>query len=682
MKATSEKRKLRRDDLRTFSRLLVYARPYWKRLLIGAVTSMLGGGSIIALFIAAQSALSFIFDNHAMMNAGIEGEPPAAAVVAPAEAPAGGGAMASAPSAAPTTGDAPTTEGASVQNPEAPTAPATSSIRKWTDRMTRKVAGKMLDEKSVQRLEAIGLNGLIWVCLVLIAVIALNAACQFASMYSLHWVGQRVVMDLREAIFKHLQDLSMDFYGSSRAGDVISRTVADTQLLQSTVSSVITDAIRQPAKLLMVFAFVVLVEWKLAVFSVVLVPTIVVPIVLIGQLLRRISRDAQRRLADLTSVMKEALDGVAVVKAFGQEEREERRFNGLCQEFFRQMVRATKAKSLNDPIAHVIGGLGGMGVLIYAMVAEMPIEQCIIFACALWALYDPLKKIGRISMEIQQSSGAADRIFEILDAPVTIADAPDAKPLEGKLETLELRGIRFRYRDKPVFENLNLLIRAGESLALVGPSGGGKSTLVNLLLRFFDPELGVVLRNGRDLRGATCASLRERIGLVLQDTFLFNATIAENIAYGKPDATREEIEAAAKLAHADEFIQSKEKGYDTLVGDRGIALSGGQKQRIAIARALIRKPEVLILDEATSALDTDSERAVQAAIDELMERLTVIVVAHRLSTVTKCKHVAVVANGGIAEYGTQEELLRIPNGIFAHLHRLQFGIPAAEAANR
>ncbi len=674
------KRKLRRDDLRTFSRLLVYAKPYWKRLLVGAVTSMLGGGSIIAMFFAAQSALSFIFDNHAMMSAGEGGKN--AAVAAAVEG-----------DLEPAAADADMPEDAlAAARPESETAVATdaevssaaskrgSSARNWTDRMTRKVAGKMLDEKSVRRLESIGLGGLVWVCLVLIAVIAVNAACQFASMYSLQWVGQRVVMDLREAIFKHLQELSMAFYGTSRAGDVISRTVADTQLLQSTVSSVITDAIRQPAKLAMVFAFVVLVEWKLAVFSLVLVPTVVVPIVLIGQLLRRISRDAQRRLADLTSVMKEALDGVAVVKAFGQEEREEKRFNALCHGFFRQMVRATKAKSLNDPIAHVIGGLGGMGVLIYAMVEEMPIEQCIVFACALWALYDPLKKIGRISMEIQQSSGAADRIFEILDAPVTVEDAPDAKPLEGKLETLEFRGVSFRYGDKPVFDNMNLVIRAGESLALVGPSGGGKSTLVNLLLRFFDPELGVVLRNGRDLRGATCASLRERIGLVLQDTFLFNATIAENIAYGKPDATQEEIEAAAKLAHADEFILAKENGYATVVGDRGIALSGGQKQRIAIARALIRKPEVLILDEATSALDTDSERAVQAAIDELMDKLTVIVVAHRLSTVSKCKHVAVVANGGIAEYGTQEELLRIPNGIFAHLHALQFGGAAAGAA--
>ena len=657
MSGTAEKpakRRLRKDDLRTFARLLVFARPYWRRLVVGAVTSMLGGGSVIALFLAAQSALSFIFDNHHMMSAG-DGD--AAALVADAAAP-------EAPS--PVAAEIPAAD--SSAPPEAP-----SALRKWTDRMTHKVAGRMLDEKSVRRLEAVGLQGLVWVCLVLVAVIALNAFCQFWSMYSLQWVGQRVVMDLREAIFRHLQELSLGFYGTTRAGDMISRTVADTQLLQSTVSNVITDAVRQPAKLVMVFAFVVLVEWKLALFALALVPTVVVPVILIGQLLRRISRDAQRRLADLTSVMKEALDGVAVVKAFGQEKREEKRFNDLCHGFFRQMVRATKAKSLNDPIAHVIGGVGGMGVLVYAMADEMPIEQCIVFACALWALYDPLKKIGRISMEIQQSSGAADRVFEILDAPVTVVEAPDAKPLEGPLETLELRDVSFGYGGKRVFDGLNLVVHAGESLAVVGPSGGGKTTLVSLLMRFFDPDSGAVLRNGVDLRGATESSLRERIGLVLQDTFLFNATIAENIAYGKPDATREEIAAAARLAHAEEFILAKEDGYDTVVGDRGVSLSGGQKQRIAIARALLRKPEVLILDEATSALDTDSERAVQAAIDDLMDHLTVIVVAHRLSTVAKCKRIAVVADGGIPEYGTREELLAIPGGIFARLYGLQFG---------
>ena len=684
------KAKLRRDDLRTFRRLLGFARPYAWRILVGGAASVVGGGSLIALFLLAQNLLTFLIDNNPRPHA--EEEAPAAeAPAVPGPATEIHAEVAEVESHAEFAETAELSEShaevaEAAEPPDHPTIgpsdhptrspDAAEPRRGFIDRMTHSVAGKMLDSEKNAMLEQAGVKGLLAIGVVMLLVIAVNSACQFLSMFFLGWVGQRVVMDLRLTVFRHLQELPVAFYNSNRAGDMISRVVADTQLLQSTVSSVLVDTIREPAKLFMVLAYVLLLEWRLALVALVAFPLVAVPIILIGQKLRRIGRDAQRRLADLTSVMKEALDGVAVVKAFGQEEREKARFGSLCRGFFRQMVRATKAKALNEPITHTIGGLGGLLVLVYAMVDRMPIERCVIFAACIWALYEPIKKIGRIAMEIQQSSGAADRIFEILDAPVTVHDAPDARPLEDPLETLEFRDVAFSYGEKRVFDKLNLSLRAGESLAVVGPSGGGKTTLVSLLMRFFDPEGGAILRNGRDLRSATIASLRSRIGLVLQDTFLFNATIAENIAYGKPDATREEIEAAAKLAHAHEFILAKEKGYDTVVGDRGVSLSGGQKQRIAIARALIRKPELLVLDEATSALDTDSERAVQAAIDGLMGKMTILVIAHRLSTIAKCEHVAVVANGGLAEYGTHAELLKNADGIFAHLHKLQFEAPA------
>ena len=684
------KAKLRRDDLRTFRRLLGFARPYAWRILVGGAASVVGGGSLIALFLLAQNLLTFLIDNNPRPHA--EEEAPAAeAPAVPGPATEIHAEVAEVESHAEFAETAELSEShaevaEAAEPPDHPTIgpsdhpprtpDAAEPRRGFIDRMTHSVAGKMLDSEKNAMLEQAGVKGLLAIGVVMLLVIAVNSACQFLSMFFLGWVGQRVVMDLRLTVFRHLQELPVAFYNSNRAGDMISRVVADTQLLQSTVSSVLVDTIREPAKLFMVLAYVLLLEWRLALVALVAFPLVAVPIILIGQKLRRIGRDAQRRLADLTSVMKEALDGVAVVKAFGQEEREKARFGSLCRGFFRQMVRATKAKALNEPITHTIGGLGGLLVLVYAMVDRMPIERCVIFAACIWALYEPIKKIGRIAMEIQQSSGAADRIFEILDAPVTVHDAPDARPLADPLETLEFRDVAFSYGEKRVFDKLNLSLRAGESLAVVGPSGGGKTTLVSLLMRFFDPEGGAILRNGRDLRSATIASLRSRIGLVLQDTFLFNATIAENIAYGKPDATREEIEAAAKLAHAHEFILAKEKGYDTVVGDRGVSLSGGQKQRIAIARALIRKPELLVLDEATSALDTDSERAVQAAIDGLMGKMTILVIAHRLSTIAKCEHVAVVANGGLAEYGTHAELLKNADGIFAHLHKLQFEAPA------
>ena len=432
-----KKRKLRKDDLRAFARLVAYAKPYWFKLAVGAVASMIGGGSILGMLLAAQTTLGYLVDHRAVMDGDDEPE----IVVEAVE-----------------------------------TAPEDNTA---VDRIAAKIPGSevMTKSASVDYLRRKGVKGLLPLCGLLMLFIALNSLCQFASMYCLQWVGQRVVMDLREALFAHLQRLPLAFYNSQKAGDTISRTVADTQLLQTTVSNVITDAIRKPVMIVLGLATVLVLNWKLALFSVVLVPTVVVPIIAIGRKLRRISRDGQKRLAELTSVMKEALDGVTVVKAFGQEERMEKSFNGQCRGFFRQMIRAVKAKALNEPISHTIGGLGGMGVLVYAMATGMAIERCFIFAAAIWWLYDPIKKVGRIFMEIQQSSGAADRVFEILDAPVTVSDAPDAVEPEGALQTVDFKDVRFRYGDKTVFDGLNLSIKAGESLAVVGPSGGGKTTL-------------------------------------------------------------------------------------------------------------------------------------------------------------------------------------------------------------
>ncbi|MGI5869478.1 MAG: ABC transporter ATP-binding protein [Kiritimatiellia bacterium] len=677
MASKQQKSRLKKDDLRTFMRLLGFARPYVWRLAIGALCSLVGGGSIIAMFLSGYQILGFVMRNPDF------GEPPAAE----AGAVAGEEAAASAAAAEPAPGvdagripECPPSAAGGLPVPGAcpATALAGAASAEPLDGVSGALARRFLPQDDLDRLERMGIGELLAMCGVMLVVIILNSLAVFASVYYLQWVGQRIVMDLRVKLFAHLQQLSLGFYNTSSSGDMISRAVADTQLLQHTVTSVVTDMIRQPVMLVMVLGYIVVTEWRLALFSLVLFPTVVVPIVLIGRRLRNISREGQRQLALLTSVMKESLDGVAVVKAFGQEAREEARFASQCRRFFRQMVNATKAKAFNDPITHIVGGLAGIGVLIYAMVAKMPIANCVIFACAIWALYEPVKKLGRIAMEIQQSSAAADRVFEILDTPITVGDAPDAVPVVDPLESLEFRNVVFSYGEREVFNRLNLTIRAGESLAVVGPSGGGKTTIVSLLLRFFDPNAGALLRNGVDVRSFTIASLRQTIGLVMQETFLFNATIAENIAYGCPDASRESIEHAARQAHAHEFILEKPEGYDTVVGERGVSLSGGQRQRIAIARALLRNPSVLILDEATSALDTESERMVQAAIDELMGRMTVIVIAHRLSTIAKCDRIAVIADGGVAECGTHDDLLA-RDGIFCRLHRLQQGLEPSAA---
>ncbi len=640
----NKKKKLQKDDIRTFIRVLSYAKPYAWKLIIGAICTVLGGGSIIAMFITAQTLLSDIFNINEKLFGEKDNQPANVERVVEETKPVV---------------DAPTNtteEGGLVKD------------------MSKKMMGKFVDSDHMKDLEEAGLPGMLKVCGVLMICIIVNSAAVFGSMYFLQWVGQRVVMDLRIGVFNHLQKLPIAFYNSSKAGDMIARTVTDTQQLQNMVSNVITDLIRQPIMLVMVLSYILITEWRLALFSIIFFPTCVIPISIIGKRVRRISREGQRRMADLTSVMKEALDGVTVVKSYGQEAREEARFAEQCRGFFRRMISATKAKAFNDPITHTVGGLGGIGVLLYAMINETPFEECILFAAAIWALYEPVKKLGKISMEIQQSSASADRIFEIIDTPITVSNKPDAKPISTDLESLTFENIEFNYGDKQVFSNLNLELKAGQSLAVVGPSGGGKSTIVSLMMRFFDPVSGAVKRNGVDIRDFTIESIRANIGLVMQDNFLFNDTIAANIAYGKPDATQEEIEEAAKLAHAHEFILEKEDGYNTMVGERGVSLSGGQKQRIAIARALIRKPSLLILDEATSALDTESERMVQNAIDDLVGKITIIIIAHRLSTIAKCDRVAVIANGGVAEYGTRDELLAL-GGIYTKLHDMQFEKP-------
>ena len=669
-----EKRKLSSSDVRTFLRLVGFARPYWFRLLVGAICSVMGGGSILALLVVAQNLLGFIFDNRDFLQ-GDEPSPPA--IVEEGKA-----------------GDSPPPPAEPKENPDeissAPQSGAQSDVKAdpqatapYLDRKVHQIAGKYIRQMNLSQGEQIGMERIVAICLTLLLVVILNSVAGFIGAYTLQWVGNRVVMDLRIRFFAHLQRLSVAFFNNSRTGDMISRTVADTQLLQNAVTNVITDAIRQPIILLMMFGYIVYEEWRLAVFSLVLVPLCAIPIYVIGRRVRRIAREGQQRLADLTSVMQESLSGVMVVKAYGQEAREEERFSNQCRQFFRRMMSAAKARALSDPINYVIGCIGGIAVLLFSLLGGVPFEECVIFAAALWTLYEPIKKISRISMEIQQSSAAADRVFEILDAPVRITDAPDAKPLSEPLRELVFDHVRFGYSDADkdqVFSDRCLRIPAGQSLAVVGPSGCGKTTLISLILRFFDVSGGAIRYNDTDIRDCTVASLRAQIGLVLQETFLFADTIASNIAYGCPGATREQIEDAARRANAHDFIAALPQGYETVLGERGAGLSGGQRQRIAIARAILRNPPILILDEATSALDTESERLVQADIDRLMGHHTVIVIAHRLSTIAKCDKVAVLGNGGVLEYGTRDELLAL-GGVFRRLSELQSVQTVARPAN-
>ena len=481
-----------------------------------------------------------------------------------------------------------------------------------------------------------------------------------------------MVTDMRIHVFAHLQDLSVSYFNSSRTGEMISRTTNDTTMIERAVATVITDLARQPILLIGVIGYVFYVDWRLALCSLVVFPICLVPIALFGRRVRKAAREGQERLADIVSIMQESITGIRIVKAFHREDHERGRFSAECHKFFRKTMTVVRAKAMNEPIIIFISVVSLILTLAYAGLVGMTLDEYIVFGAALVLLYDPVKRLSRIHMTIQRSSAASDRIFEILDTPRLIVDKPDAVELGADLDEIRFENVSFFYEEgEPVLQNINLSVRRGERIAFVGGSGAGKTTLVNLLPRFFDVCDGRITIGGTDIRDATTSSLRALMGLVTQETFLFNDTVANNILYGKPNATRDEVIEAARNAHAHEFIMQMDDGYDTMVGERGVRLSGGQRQRLAIARAILCNPPVLILDEATSALDTESERMVQAALEELMTGRTVFAIAHRLSTIINSDRIIVLENGLIAESGTHKELLD-RGGAYKRLYDMQF----------
>ncbi len=509
------------------------------------------------------------------------------------------------------------------------------------------------------------------ISVLLLVLVAVRGVGEYFSATLIQWVGNRVVMDMRVSAFRHLQDLSVAYYDSSKTGEMISRTVNDATLLERAVSTVVTDMARQPILLVGAVGYVFYLNWRLALVSMVLFPLCLVPISLFGRRVRKAGREGQQRLADIVSIMQEAIGGVRIVKAFGMESREEERFTAQCAAFFRRVMRVVRAKALIEPIIFVITALGLVMTLGYARHSGMSLNEFLGFGLALVVLYDPVKRLSKVHLAIEHSCAAADRLFEILDTPCLVADRPGAMRLTPPVREVRFDRVSFAYAETPILVDIDLTVTAGEMIALVGGSGAGKTTLVNLLPRFFDVTGGRLLVNGVDVRDLTVQSLRREIGVVTQETFLFNETVAWNIAYGKPEASREEIETAARRAHAHAFILQMDAGYETMVGERGVRLSGGQRQRLAIARAILRNPPILVLDEATSALDTESERLVQEALDEVMKGRTVFAIAHRLSTIVRANRIVVLDKGRIAEIGSHEALLAA-GGIYRRLYELQF----------
>jgi subfamily B ATP-binding cassette protein MsbA len=506
--------------------------------------------------------------------------------------------------------------------------------------------------------------------LVLLTFVALRGIGFFLSKYYVEWVGQRVVMNLRNELFGHIQNLSLAQIGSSRTGELMSRTANDSQMVERGVSTVLGDLAIQPFVLLAGISYLLYVDIRLALISLLLFPITIIPALVFGRNVRKFAKQGQARLGNLASVQQEAIAGSRIVKAFGTEEAELASFSRTAESVFKSQIRVLRSRTAVTPIIELMSFITAFLLILYTRFSDLTFPELGGFLAALVVIYDPVKRLSRVHLGVQQSSAAADRIFEVLDLRAGVQDRPGAVALEGNFNEIHFQDLHFRYEDDWVLRGVDLRVKAGEVVAIVGGSGAGKTTLVSLLPRFFDPSKGAVKINDRDIRDFTLASLRSHIGLVTQETFLFNRTIAENIAYGRESASPSEIEDAARRAYAHDFIL-EEGGYDTVIGERGERLSGGQRQRLAIARALLRNPPILILDEATSSLDTEAERYVQAALNELMEGRTVFAIAHRLSTIRNADRILVLQDGSIIEEGPHKDLIE-KAGAYKYYYDLQF----------
>jgi ATP-binding cassette, subfamily B, bacterial MsbA len=509
----------------------------------------------------------------------------------------------------------------------------------------------------------------------LVLVTILKGAAAYGRDYFMGYVGQKIVNDIRDQLYAHIETLSFSYFTRTPTGVVISRIINDVNLVQGAITKAPSSLLQGIFTMVGLTGYILYLNWRLALFSIIVLPLAGVALSKFSKRFRKASTSMQEQIGVLTTHLHETIGGIRIVKAFGMEAYESRRFSEKNRDLFDSLMRAIKTGAISHPVMEVISILGTSLVILfglYAIVAgTMTVGDFFSFMAALVFFYRPLRDLNGVNNTVQDGLAAAKRIFEVLDTEPEIRDRSGAIDASREFKAIEFRNLSFQYEETPVLKDIDMTVKAGETIAIVGKSGGGKTTLVNLVPRFYDVTGGAILIDGRDVRDLSLVSLRSLTAIVTQQTILFNDTVRNNIAYGNTTRPFDDVQRAARSAYADDFIRTLPEGYDTVIGESGVKLSGGQRQRIAIARALLKDAPVLILDEATSSLDTQSEREVQKALDTLMAGRTSFVIAHRLSTIMNADRIIVLKDGRIVEQGSHGELLA-RGGEYKNLYEQQF----------
>ena len=525
------------------------------------------------------------------------------------------------------------------------------------------------------------INSIVLICLAIPAIMTVRSLCSFGNSYYMQWVSNKVVTDIRSQLFSKMVRHSMDFFNKMRSGFLMSRITNDTRAMQMALTSVSSDLFKQPIAVVGGITVLLLMDWKFTLVTLILFPTCLLPLSIYGRRARKAVHSEQQGMAEMVVTMQETFAGIRVIKSFAREAHQEKAFKRSNQMQFSQIMRMIRSMEAVGPLVETIAAIGVGMALLYVYATNLSAGRFFGLISGIFILYDPIKTLSKIHIVMQRSIAATTGIFSILDSEPTVRDASNAAVLTSSQGRIDFENVTFRYAGTVTnaVSNINLRVEPGKTYALVGASGAGKSTILSLILRLYNPTSGAVKIDGHDLRSITQQSLRQQIGLVTQETFLFHDTIFKNIQFGRLDATPEQIYEAAHTAFAHDFIMAQPKGYETLIGDKGCLLSGGQQQRLAIARAVLKNAPILLLDEATSSLDSESEKQIQKALEKLAAGRTVIAIAHRLSTVLSADQIVVMDCGRIKEIGTHSELL-VKSGYYRRLYDHQFNRIQEESA--